>query len=143
MKIHTQYDPPDDPGQGTFEPTLTRQEFLQESDINNIINQYQTNGILPDTRPEGTYADFTAPELADFQRAQNLVIEAENAFNALPAKVRERFRNDPASLIDFVQDPANADEAHKLGLLRDDYKSPSAPPEDTKGAPAPKTPANT
>lgn len=128
MKIHTQFDPPLDPGQGDWDPSLTRQEFLEESDVNNIINQYQTQGILPTTRPDGTYADFTDPAFTDYQHAQQLVLDADYAFAQLPARVRERFGNDPASLILFVQDPANQEEAHKLGLLRDDYKSPSKPP---------------
>lgn len=128
MKIHTQFDPPPDPGIGDFEPSLTRQEFLDESDVNNIINSYQTDGILPTTRPDGTYADFTDPALQDYQHAQNLVLQAQYDFQRLPARVRERFGNDPASLILFVQDPANQKEAFELGLLREDYKSPSEPP---------------
>lgn len=130
MKIHHQFDPPPDQGVGDFGPSLTRQEFLEESDINQIIKQYQTHGVLPDTRDAAPqYADLTDPAFTDYQAAMNLVLEADYAFSRLPAKVRERFGNDPASLILFVQDEKNAKEAHELGLLRDDYKSPSAPPE--------------
>lgn len=143
VRFYTQYDPPPATGTGDFEPSLTRQEFLQESDINNILKQYQTQGILPETRPDGVYADFTDPAYADYQQAQNMVLEAQYLFERIPAKVRERFNNDPASLILFVQDPTNQEEAHKLGLLRDDYKSPSTPPEPTKGATAPQTPTAT
>lgn len=136
MKIHTQYDPPEAVPQTDFEPSRTRQEFLAESDINQILNQYQTSGVLPDLNP-GTpqYADLTDPIFSDYQTAMNTVLEADYAFSRLPAKVRERFSNNPADLILFVQDPANLEEAHKLGLLRDDYKSPSTPP-----APKPEDP---
>lgn len=127
-KIYTQFDPPPDPGHPDFGPSMTRQEFLEESDVNHIIDSYQTDGVIPTTRPDGVYADFTDPAYTDFQRAQNTVLEAQYMFEQLPARTRERFGNDPASLILFVQDPANQAEAHKLGLLRDDYKSPTAPP---------------
>lgn len=135
-RIYTQYDPPPADSIDDWGPSKTRQEFREESDVNNIIKQYEQHGILPMER-DGipTYADFTDPVFTNYQLAQNIVVGAREMFMALPAKTRERFNNDPASLIDFVQDPANLMEAEKLGLLRDDYKSPSAPPEPTETKP--------
>lgn len=133
--IHSEFDPPPDVEFKDFEPSLARQEFADESDINNIINQYETNGILPDTRPEGTYADFTDPILTNFQHAQNLVVGAREAFERLPAKIRERFQNNPASLIDFVQEPTNRDEAIRLGIVNPPEPPPVAPPPADPPAP--------
>ena len=36
---------------------------------------------------------------------------------ALPAQIRSRFENDPAKLIDFLDNSENLDEAIKLGLV--------------------------
>jgi phage internal scaffolding protein len=36
---------------------------------------------------------------------------------ALPAQIRSRFDNDPAKLIDFLENEQNHDEAIKLGLV--------------------------
>lgn len=130
MKFSTQYDHHEGPAISEFEPSRTKQEFLEESDINFIVGQYEQTGIAPPVN-EGVYGDFSAPELADYHTAQNLVIGAKELFMRVPARVRERFRNDPAELILFCQDPANTKEAHELGLLRDDYVSPSSPPGPT------------
>lgn len=137
-KIHTQFDPPPVDGISEFGPSLTRQEFAEESDINHIIDQYRTNGILPDTREEGVYADFTDPLLTNFQEAQNIVVGAREAFERLPAKLRERFHNDAASLIDFVQNPDNQEEAIRLGILR--APEPVATPPAVAPAPVPTEP---
>lgn len=135
-KISTQYDHHQGPELHDFEPTRTKQEFLEESDINFIVNQYETTGLIPQAGPEGVYGDFSAPELSDYHQALGIVAGAKELFDRVPAKVRERFRNDPAELILFCQDPANTKEAHELGLLRDDYVSPTAPPA-TPGPAAP------
>lgn len=127
-RIRTQYDYDEDPGINDFGPSLTRQEFQEEADINNIIDQYETHGILPDTRPEGAFGDFTDPVLSNYQEAQNIVVGARELFERLPARIRERFHNDAASLIDFVQDPDNREEAIKLGIVKPPEPPPVAPP---------------
>lgn len=128
-KFSTQYDHHQGPEISDFGPSLTKQEFLEETDINNIINQYETTGMAPMAGgAEPMYGDFSAPELQSYHQAMNIVQGSQELFDRLPARVRERFANDPANLILFVQDPANLKEAHELGLLRPDYKSPSEPP---------------
>ena len=61
------------------------------------------------------YLDVSA--LPDYQSALNIVQEAQASFDALPSTVRERFSNNPGSLISFLADPSNRDEAIKLGLV--------------------------
>lgn len=109
---------------------ITKQEFREESDINHILDHYQTDGLLPLGRgtKEAMYGDFSDPALQNYHEALNIVLSVDQLMGRLPAKVRERFGNDPASLLDFVQDNANRTEALELGLLNPDYKSPSAPP---------------
>lgn len=129
-KFSTQYDHHQGPEISDFGPSLTKQEFLEEADVNNIINQYETTGIAPMAGgAEPLYGDFSAPELQSYHQALNIVQGSQELFDRLPARVRERFANDPANLLLFVQDPNNLKEAHELGLLREDYKSPSAPPQ--------------
>ena len=41
---------------------------------------------------------------------------AEEAFNAMPAEVRDRFQNDPGRFLEFANDASNYDEALKMGL---------------------------
>ena len=54
----------------------------------------------------------------------------------LPAQMRSRFNNDPAELLKFIKDPANLDEAVKLGIL----VKKEAPKGDPVPPPAPPSP---
>lgn len=128
-KFSTIYEHHDGPELKEFEPSKTKQEFLEESDVNFIVNQYETTGMGPSpSGKEPVYGDFSDPAFQDYHQAVNTVLSADELFRRLPARTRERFANDPVNLILFVQDPNNQKEAHDLGLLRDDYQSPSAPP---------------
>lgn len=96
---------------------MTRQEFKDECDINVIMSQYVTRGIIPVSVGIGTYGDFS--EVGDYMEAQQLILRARAQFDSLDAKVRERFGHDPAEFLKFITDKSNLDEARKLGLLKD------------------------
>jgi phage internal scaffolding protein len=101
------------------EPSLTQQQFAAEADINNIIARYERTGILVDPlvnrRGEPIYGDFS--NIDSFFEAQVKVAKAKEMFEALPAKIRDRFGGDPGKLIAFVEDEGNRDEAIELGLI--------------------------
>jgi len=97
------------------EPSLTQQHFKDETDINNILRQFNITGLLPEAPLSPRYGDFTG--IVDYHSALNAVIAAEDDFMTLPAQLRARFENDPAQLIEFLDNSANYDEAVKLGLI--------------------------
>lgn len=111
----------------------TKQDFRDECDINNIIKAFTLTGQISHISAKaatGVFADL--PDDLDFQTAMNVVARASEAFDALPAKIRDRFHNNPAEFLAFVEDPANADELVQLGI-RD--KPPRAPaPEPASGS---------
>jgi len=126
-------------------PSLTKQSFKDECDINVIMRRYQATGVLEHQRDatQAIYADVTA---YDYQEAMNLVAQANSAFHGLPSHLRARFDNDPAKLLDFVHDPRNLDESIALGFV-DAAKlqpegvgttapMPEAPPAPAKAAAA-------
>jgi len=105
-------------GEYEFPPSRTKQSHLQECDVNNIIKQFSVTGQIAHINAKaalGAYVDL--PDEMDFQAAQNTVIEANKAFMTLPAKVRERFANQPAEFLAFLNDPANRGEAIQMGLI--------------------------
>lgn len=107
--------------------SLTKQSFKKESDVNFIIAQYVKNGVVPNGNPRSaSFLDATS--VADYQTALNIVLTAQDAFDSLPANIRKKFGNDPANYVDFIDNPANADEARSLGLL-DPLPSPPQPVE--------------
>lgn len=60
------------------------------------------------------YGDFSDP--VSYQDSLNLVLFAQQQFEALDSRVRERFLNDPARFLEFTNDPKNMDEMIQLGL---------------------------
>lgn len=118
-------------GEITTPPSMTKQEFKKECDINNILKQYSRTGMLNHVSAraaQGMYTDL--PDALDFQESLHLVRDAEARFMSLPAKLRDRFGNDPVAFLAFCADPRNLDEMRELGLAR-----PAA--EATEPAPAP------
>lgn len=117
-------------GELVKEPSLTKQDQAEACDINRIIRQYSATGVwshVNERAQQGVYADLASAP--DYQDALNIIARANEAFESLPASVRERFQNDPARFLDFLQDPTNVDEAIKLGLAERVEEPPPPPPQ--------------
>lgn len=97
------------------EPTLAQQHFKEECDINTILQKFSVTGILPEAPLSPRYGDFSG--IGDYHTALNRVMAAKDEFMLLPAQIRARFENDPAKLIEFLDDEANRSEAEELGLV--------------------------
>lgn len=109
---------------------MTRQEFADECDINNILATYEKTGVLSHVaRGEPQYLDVSnVPDLAG---AMAYMFDAEAAFMSLPAIVRREFDNDPLRFVEFAVDPANVERMREWGLA-----APAKPVEPAPGAPA-------
>ena len=111
------------PGIKFDQPSQTLQSFKDDADINCIIARYENTGVLVDpTVPVSRtpqFGDFS--DLPTYQEAQNVIVAANNAFNSLSSKIRERFGNDPAAYFNFVQNLKEGsddyDEAVRLGII--------------------------
>lgn len=108
------------PGLVFSEPSMTKQSFKDECDINVILARYENTGMYYDpltTRGSRApmFDDFTA--VPDYMESQNFVIQAGELFDALPSRLRRRFDNSPALLLEFLSNPDNAAEAAALGLI--------------------------
>lgn len=140
-KVYTPFDLPEgDTIDCSNDPPITKQAFADECDINNIMARYEATGYLdPDAfqQREAVYGDFA--DGFDFTSMQETLLNARSAFEALPARIRSRFHNDPAELLDFVHNPENHDEAIKLGLVNP--PPPPEPPEAKPAGPATEQPA--
>jgi len=99
-----------------------------ECNINNIMAKYQRTGTISHiNKYEGQYGDFPA---VDYRTALETVKQAEAMFNDLPAKARAKFGNDPATFLEYVQDPKNLEEMRETGL------APAKPKETPPAVPA-------
>lgn len=104
----------------------THQSFKEDCDINTIARRFGLDRQAMPVAPldASHYGDFT--EAPDLRSILDTVRQAKDHFMALPPKLRARFHNKPAELWEFVNDPDNADEAVRLGLLAR-VPAPSAP----------------
>lgn len=123
-----------------FDPdsSLTHQSFKEECDINTIMRRFAVTGELPENIRVPQYQEFDG--VFDFQTAMNLVRASQEAFEAMPATVRDRFNNDPARFMDFVNDADNYDEALKMGIVNPRPKPVETPDSAPESAP-PGTPS--
>lgn len=111
-----------------------RSSFMEECDINHIIAQYTKTGQLPGlVKDNPQYGDFAS--VPDFQAAMDIVVQAQETFDALPAQVRAECGNNPEVFLDRVRDKAWA-EKHKLALPpKDAPPSPASPAPTDSSAP--------
>lgn len=97
--------------------SLTLQSEADDADINKIVAKFIKTGEIPSGGlAVPTYGDFTSI-VTDYKSALDLLAESSEQFDLLPATLRERFENNPALLLDFLEDPENRPEAERLGLV--------------------------
>lgn len=97
------------------DPSLAQQHMKDECDINVIVERFGVTGQLPVRAIEPSYGDFSG--VSDYHTALNKIKAADEAFMALPAKLRAKFDHDPNALLNFLENEANKDEAIQLGLI--------------------------
>ncbi|AXH73024.1 MAG: internal scaffolding protein [Microviridae sp.] len=95
--------------------SLTKQEFLEETDINTIIRRFGLGYEPPVNQMVPLEGDFS--DAPDFRTALDLVRGADEAFMTMSAEVRHRFHHDPVEFVEFFSDSKNREEGVKLGLV--------------------------
>lgn len=113
-KVYDVYEPPEDVGVDCSKDEVrTKQSFREECDINVLVKRFGLDAGAEGRVPP-MFGDYSGA--VEFQEAQEIVARAQSQFNALPARQRERFHNDPAELLEFVMEESNQAEAVELGL---------------------------
>ena len=114
----------------TFQrPSLAKQSFKKETEINNIMSRYEKDGIITHVnRFQGNYGQFIGFE--DYHSSMNSILAAKDAFADLPASIRKRFSNDAGVFLEFVQNPKNQEELVEMGLA---HPKPVDPSKDQAG----------
>lgn len=135
MEFYTRYKPPKSPCMFNPGDSLTHQEFKQECDINFIVRRCAAGLMSPPVAPEPVCVDVSDVP-ADYQECLDRIFAANERFAALPSRIRDRFANDPARMLEWMRDPANFDEGVKLGLFakpaRVEEPAPASAPAEEK-----------
>lgn len=99
-------------------PSTVQQSDKDASDINLIIKRYCECGVCPTcSAKEPISEELAMLSGEDFNSMMQKMAQVNNQFNELPSDVRKKFGNNPANMLEFIQDPNNRKEAEKLGLI--------------------------
>ena len=114
-----------------------KQEFKDDADLNSIMRKFQKSGSIDHAQIyQGTYGVASPHQLHE---AMNLVTHADTMFNELPSSIRNKFKNNAVDFLEYVQNPANAEEAKSLGISLSTEAAAAA--EKLAAEAAPQTPA--
>jgi len=114
------------------DPSLTKQEFKKEADINYIMSRWTKTGSLVDPL---TINLSRTPRFGDvsnvpsYMDMQNHIIGTQAIFDSLPAWLRKRFNNNPAEFYEFYMNDINNEEAIYLGLKPKPEPKPEPKPD--------------
>lgn len=108
--------------------TLAQQQFRDECDINVLFGRYLETGVIPQVENGLSYGNFEG--IFDFQTAMNAVRTAQGVFEQLPARIKNRFDNDPQKMLEFLADDTNREEAEFLGLVNKEKTDAPGPREN-------------
>lgn len=105
----------------------TVQSEEKSANINNIFAQIEKTGmiVMPVSKAQALVGDFSNP--MSYQEMKDLVLKGLDAFMTLPAKIRERFQNDPDTWLKWMDNKDNLDEMIALGVLTRKEPDPEPP----------------
>lgn len=119
------------------DPSKTDQQWKKDCDVNHIVAKFlKTRQITHLNQNQGTYADVS--QIRDLEQCLITVEKARSAFASLPAKIRNRFSNDPQKFIEFMQDSSKLEESYELGVrkrpeVEEEVQPPVVPPTPPEG----------
>lgn len=100
-----------------------------------IMNKAAKTGMMQHVRQEApTYSEL--PPRMHYQDAMNLIAAARSTFESIPAITREKFDNDPAQFLDFINNPENREQMLEMGFT-DDHLPPPEPEPEPEPEPTP------
>lgn len=111
------------------QPSKTDQQYKADCDANEIIRRFNKTGLIQHvSKVQAQFADVS--DIPDLLEGMERIQEANDAFMQVPAKIRKRFDNSVSKFYDYIADPANDEEAIKLGLKEIIYPAdPQMPPK--------------
>lgn len=119
--------------------TLTKQEFKDETDINNIINRFLKTGEPPAMAIPEHFVDATTQ--LTYLEMQERLAEANANFYQLPPNIRAEYLNSPERWADAAMkalEQADGERLRKMGI--DINFQQQKPPEPQQKPPEPSTP---
>jgi hypothetical protein len=109
-------------------PSVTKQSFKEDCDVNVIVNRFMSGGELTHlSRVAPQYGDVSGA--VDLQAALELVEDAWEEFEQLPARVRSACDNSPVNFEYMVSSEEGRAELARLGMPGFRVEPPPTPSE--------------
>lgn len=146
VKIKSIYNREEKQPEINFGPSLTQQQFTQETLIQTIMKKHAATGILGTGQPGTQKAQWGDYSDMDFREMSTKIAKSTETFDALPSHLRDKFNNNVGELLDFMENEENKEEAIELGIIPPIEKplkahieptDPPKPSEAPKGDPKP------
>lgn len=112
-------------------PSMAQQQYKDSCDLPTMLVKFGQGQPMPTNYIPPTYGDYSGVE--DYKTSLDTVRAAAENFMSLPARVRDRFKNDPQVLLQFLSQESNRQEAFDLGLVS---TPPPPPPPPAEPSPA-------
>ena len=94
----------------------TQQHLSDGTDVNVIMRRYEQTGFIESLKQRAPmYGHFDGS--ADYRAHLDRVQDLDDLFQSLPSRIRAAVENDPAQLLDLVNNPERREELVELGLL--------------------------
>lgn len=102
----------------------TKQSFKDQCTVSKIVKRFAITGQMPLNARQPTYGDFSGA--TDLHTAMNLVLSAQNDFDALDPYVREAADNDPELFAEMLCTDEGISKLKAAGLTisEEDISSP-------------------
>lgn len=115
-------------------PSLTKQYFKDECDINNVVNKFAQTGQIPNlNNMEPQYGN--SPDM-DLKTALDSVFELKAEFANLTTQEKAQFSNNPEIYAQFLSDYAQSPESFYFDETLEDDIPLSKTPEKATQEPA-------
>lgn len=92
------------------------QHHAPQAETSAIVNRHKPGQFIGDPRATRQPMFMDVPS-ETFHESLNRVMDVQNQFSQLPARIRGMFGNNPYQLLRFLEVPENRPKALKLGLV--------------------------
>ena len=119
--------------------SLTEQHHKDDCDMHFIMRKFEKTGQIEHLNTiKPVYADLLAQP--SFEQQVNSIAQMTEAFNTAPAKVRERFGNNPGEWLEWLSNPDNRKEIEDYGYDASHLPVRETPAEPVATPAAPEAP---
>lgn len=99
-------------------PSMTNLENADSADVNKIIEKFILSGTVDNIAQGEAMENVQLSTQTDYHETHRVLQNARRSFMKLGEEVRTKFHNDPIEMLEFMKDPKNIEECHRLGLTK-------------------------